>query len=95
MPEFQRLVIWLHSDKKKNNNGKEKNKQFVQEYKTKREEKESVQYQNNLIYIIFNSMLHLVVSDQQLIQQRNFPFFNLMKANPNYKSIRTAQILIA
>ena len=70
MPEFQRLVIWLHSDKKNNNNnGKEKNKQSVQEYKTKREEKESVQYQNNLIYIIFNSMLHLVVSDRQLIQQ--------------------------
>ena len=64
MPEFQRLVIWLHSDKNNNNNnGKEKNKQSVQEYKTKREEKESVQYQNNL----FNSMLHLVVSDQQLI----------------------------
>ena len=66
MPKFQRLVIWLHSDKKNNNNnGKEKNKQSVQEYKTKREEKESVQYQNNL----FNSMLHLVVSNQQLIQQ--------------------------
>ena len=40
MPEFQRLVIWLHLDKKNNNNnGKEKNKQSVQEYKTKRERK--------------------------------------------------------
>ena len=51
MPEFQRLVIWLHSDKKNSHNEKEKNEQSVQEYKTKREEKESFQYQNNLIYI--------------------------------------------
>ena len=67
MLEFQRLVIWLHSDKKNSHNEKEKNEQSVQEYKTKREEKEYVQYHNNLIYIIFDSMLHLVVSDQQLI----------------------------
>ena len=46
---------------------KEKNEQSMEEYK--REEKESVQYQNNLIDKTFDSMLHLVVSDQQLMQQ--------------------------
>ena len=39
MLKFQRLVIWLHSDKNNNNNNGRENKQFVQEYKTKREEK--------------------------------------------------------
>ena len=46
---------------------KEKNEQSMEEYK--REEKESVQYQNNLIDKTFDSMLHPVVSDQQLMQQ--------------------------
>ena len=46
---------------------KEKNEQSKEEHK--REEKESVQYQNNLIDKTFDSMLHLVVSDQQLMQQ--------------------------
>ena len=44
---------------------KEKNEQSMEEYK--REEKESVQYQNNLIDKTFDSMLHPVVSDQQLM----------------------------
>ena len=44
---------------------KEKNEQFMEEYK--REEKEFVQYQNNLIDKIYDSMLHPVVSDQQLM----------------------------
>ena len=39
----------------------------MEEYK--REEKEYVQYQNNLIDKTFGSMLHLVMSDQQLMQQ--------------------------
>ena len=38
---------------------KEKNKQSMEEYK--REEKEYVQYQNNLIDKTFDSMLHLTV----------------------------------
>ena len=46
---------------------KEKNEQSMEEYK--REEKESGQYQKNLIDKTFDSMLHLVVSDQQLMQQ--------------------------
>ena len=44
---------------------KEKNEQSMEEYK--REEKESIQYQNNLIDKTFDSMLHPVVSDQQLM----------------------------
>ena len=46
---------------------KEKNEQSMEEYK--REEKESVPYQNNLIDKTFDSMLHPVMSDQQLMQQ--------------------------
>ena len=47
---------------------KEKNEQSMEEYR--REEKESVQYQNNLIDKTFDSMLHPVVrSDRQLMQQ--------------------------
>ena len=46
---------------------KEKNEQSMEEYK--REEKESVQYQNNLIDKTFDSMLHPIVSDQQLMHQ--------------------------
>ena len=46
---------------------KEKNEQSMEEYK--REEKESVQYQKNLIDKTFDSMLHSVMSDQQLMQQ--------------------------
>ena len=38
---------------------KEKNEQSMEEYK--REEKESVQYQNNLINKTFDSMLHPVM----------------------------------
>ena len=38
---------------------KEKNEQSMEEYK--REEKESVQYQNNLINKTFDSMLHSVM----------------------------------
>ena len=45
MPEFQILVIWLHLDKKIIIiMEKRRTKQSVQEYKTKSEEKESVQY---------------------------------------------------
>ena len=39
----------------------------MEEYK--REEKESIQYQNNLIDKTFGSMLHPVMLDQQLMQQ--------------------------
>ena len=39
----------------------------MEEYK--REEKESVQYQKNLIDKTFDSMLHPIMSDQQLMQQ--------------------------
>ena len=46
---------------------KEKNEKSMEEYK--REEKESVQYQKNLIDKTFDSMLHSVMSDQQLMQQ--------------------------
>ena len=66
MPEFQRLVIWLHLDKKNNNNnGKEKNKQSVQEYKTKREGKKNL---SNTRTISYTKHLTPCVSDQQLIQ---------------------------
>ena len=51
MLELQRFWLFGCIQIKKKNNGKEKSKQSVQEYKTKREEKESFQYQNNLIYI--------------------------------------------
>ena len=67
MLEFQRFWLFGCIQIKKKKKGKEKSKQSVQEYKTKREEKESIQYQNNLIYKTFDSMLHPVVLDQQLI----------------------------
>ena len=48
---------------------KEKNEQSMEEYK--REEKESVQYQNNLINKTFDSMLHPVVRLVQPLMQQS------------------------
>ena len=56
----------------------------MEEYK--REEKESVQYQNNLIDKTFGSMLHPIMSDQQLMQQSLHQYLQLIKnqTKPNF-----------
>ena len=57
MPEFQRLVIWLHLDKKIIIiTEKRRTNNLCKSIKQKENEKKSVQYQNNLIYKTFDSM---------------------------------------